>query len=58
VLDLVYRAGGTEWVRAARARGLAAADGTVMLVEQGAASFERWFGITPDRAVMWSSLAD
>lgn len=58
VLDLVYRRGGTEWVRAARARGLRAEDGMVMLVEQGAAAFELWLGITPDRGVMWSSLAD
>lgn len=60
VLDLVYRRGhgGTDWVQAVRARGLSAADGTVMLVEQGAAAFERWLGITPDRAVMWKSLAD
>lgn len=58
VLDLVYRPGGkgTAWVQAAAARGLAAMDGTTMLVEQGAAAFERWFGITPDRAVMWSAL--
>jgi shikimate dehydrogenase len=58
VLDLVYRRGCTAWVRAAHARGLRAADGTVMLVEQGAAAFERWFGITPDKAVMWRSLTD
>lgn len=58
VLDLVYARGGngTAWVQAAVARGLAAIDGTTMLVEQGAAAFERWFGITPDRAVMWSAL--
>jgi shikimate dehydrogenase len=52
VFDLVYRRGGTAWVRAARARGLAADDGLRMLVEQGALSFERWFGIAPDRRVM------
>jgi len=55
VFDLVYRPGGTAWVQAARARGLEAADGIHMLVEQGAAAFERWFGITPDRGVMWRS---
>lgn len=42
-LDLVYRAGETEWVRALRAQGLVAADGRDMLVAQGAAAFERWF---------------
>ena len=56
VLDLVYRRGETEWVRAARERGLPAADGLVMLVEQGAAAFERWFGFPPDRDAMWSAV--
>jgi len=27
-----------------------------MLVEQGALSFERWFGIAPDRGAMWRAL--
>lgn len=52
VLDLVYRRGGTSWTKAARARGLVAADGLTMLIAQGAASFERWFGIAPDLAAM------
>ncbi|HEU5219588.1 MAG TPA: hypothetical protein VFU23_13090, partial [Gemmatimonadales bacterium] len=42
-LDLVYRRGETEWVRAMRAAGCAAADGREVLVEQGAAAFERWY---------------
>jgi shikimate dehydrogenase len=53
VLDLVYRRGATPLVRAARARGLAAADGLAMLVEQASLAFERWFGVAPDRATMW-----
>ena len=57
VLDLVYAPGETPWVRAARAAGHPARDGLVMLVEQGAAAFERWFGRAPDRAAMWASLA-
>lgn len=52
VFDLVYRRGGTMLVRRARAAGLAAEDGTMMLVEQGALSFERWFGCSPDRGAM------
>jgi shikimate dehydrogenase len=56
VLDLVYRQGETEWVRAARARGHRAADGKTMLLEQGARSFERWFGFSPDRDVMRAAL--
>lgn len=56
VLDLVYRPDETALVRAARARGHRAADGMAMLVEQGAAAFTRWFGIEPDRSVMWRAL--
>lgn len=52
VFDLVYRRGGTLLVRLARDAGLEAEDGTMMLVEQGALSFERWFGFEPDRTVM------
>ncbi len=57
VMDLVYRRGGdTPWVKAARKRGNPAADGLPMLLEQGALSFQRWFGIEPDREVMRQSL--
>jgi len=56
VLDIVYRAGATALVRQARARGLAAQDGAVMLVEQGALAFERWFGVVPDRRAMWEAI--
>lgn len=72
VMDLVYRrdaiaqvTGGawptlrraeTPWVRRSRERGLRAADGLVMLVEQGALAFERWFGVAPDRDVMWNAV--
>lgn len=56
VTDLVYRAGSTRWVREARAAGHPAIDGLVMLVEQGAASFCRWFGIAPDRRAMWDAV--
>ena len=56
VFDLVYRANETAWVRAAREAGHRAADGEGMLVEQGALSFERWFGVAPDRDAMWRAL--
>jgi shikimate dehydrogenase len=56
VLDLVYRLGETAWVRAARANGRAASDGLPMLVEQGAASFEIWFGMAPEREAMWKAV--
>jgi len=58
VLDLVYKPGETEWVRAARAAGRTAADGLAMLVEQGAASFEIWFGRPPDRRAMWKAVKE
>ncbi|MEO8560707.1 MAG: shikimate dehydrogenase [bacterium] len=56
VFDLAYRAGETAWVRAARNAGHRAADGEGMLVEQGALSFEQWFGVPPDRGAMWRAL--
>ena len=56
VLDLVYRRGETAWIKALRANGNAARDGMTMLLEQGALSFRRWFGIEPDRAAMLQSL--
>lgn len=55
VLDLTYRRGETPWVHACRGRGLRAADGLAMLVEQGALAFERWFGAMPDREAMWAA---
>ncbi|MEO7998254.1 MAG: NAD(P)-binding domain-containing protein [Gemmatimonadaceae bacterium] len=56
VFDLIPRSGDTAWVLAARASGHVAEDGTRMLIEQGAAAFERWFDMVPDRASMWRSL--
>jgi shikimate dehydrogenase len=53
VLDLVYSAGETEFVRGARRHGLRAADGLSMLIAQGAAAFTWWFGREPDVEVMW-----
>jgi shikimate dehydrogenase len=56
VFDLTYRAGETPWITAAREAGHRAADGEGMLVEQGAIAFEMWFGIRPDRNVMWKAI--
>jgi len=42
-LDLVYAPGETRWVHALRERGIEAKDGREMLVQQGAAAFERFF---------------
>ena len=52
VVDLVYRRGGTPWVLAARAGGHTAVDGLEMLLVQGAAAFECWFGVAPDLDAM------
>jgi shikimate dehydrogenase len=57
VMDLVYRRGETSWIRAARAKGNPAQDGLLMLLEQGALSFKRWFGTEPDREAMRRSLS-
>lgn len=56
IVDLVYRPGATALVRQARAVGRRAIDGLSMLVEQGALSFERWFGVEPDRHAMWRAV--
>lgn len=55
VVDLVYGRLGTAWVRAARDAGIVASDGLPMLVEQGALAFQCWFGVPPDRRVMWEA---
>ena len=52
VFDLVYRSGETAWVRACRAAGHDAVDGFSMLIEQGAAAFESWFGIRPPLQIL------
>jgi shikimate dehydrogenase len=52
VVDLVYRAGGTRFLEAARTRGARVVDGLEILVAQGAASFERWTGMEASREAM------
>ena len=52
VVDLVYRAGGTRFLEAARTRGARVIDGLEVLVAQGAASFERWTGMSAPREAM------
>jgi shikimate dehydrogenase len=44
VIDLVYVTGGTPLVRKARSLGIRTADGWVVLLAQGARSFEIWTG--------------
>jgi len=43
VFDMVYGEEGTPFVTAAEARGIRATDGIEMLIQQGAAAFERWW---------------
>ncbi len=56
VMDLVYLPQPTPFVEAARELGIRAADGSEMLIQQGAVSFERWWGRSPSLEVMRASL--
>lgn len=56
-IDLVYGPKGTTpWVRAMGAAGITAADGTEMLLQQGAAAFRRWWDVDPPRRAMRTAL--
>jgi shikimate dehydrogenase len=58
-IDLVYRRDReTSFVSLARAQGRRADSGLAMLIGQGARAFERWFGVPPDRDVMWRAARD
>ncbi len=52
VADMVYRPGGTQLLDVARQQGATVVTGLEILVAQGAASFERWTGMTASRAAM------
>jgi shikimate dehydrogenase len=52
VFDLVYVPATTPLVAAARARGLRAANGSEMLIQQAAIAFERWTGVGGMAGVM------
>ena len=52
VADLVYRAGSTQLLTAARAHGARAVDGLEVLAAQGALSFELWTGRAAPRELM------
>ena len=57
VFDTVYRDGRTPLLRAAEVAGARACDGRVMLMHQGAMSFEIWFNRSAPRAAMRNALA-
>ncbi len=52
VMDMVYSPSGTRLTASARARGVPAMDGGEMLLQQGAAAFELWWGRKPPIAAM------
>jgi shikimate dehydrogenase len=57
VFDLVYVPPETPLLRAARARGLRAANGSEMLIQQAAIAFERWTGVGGMADVMREAVA-
>jgi shikimate dehydrogenase len=57
-LDLVYRRGGTAWISELRGRGHPAADGTTMLLAQGAAAFACWWNRAPPLEAMRAALTE
>ena len=57
VFDCVYVPPETPLLRAARARGLKAANGSEMLIAQAAAAFERWTGVGGMADVMRDAVA-
>jgi shikimate dehydrogenase len=57
VFDLVYVPAETPLLRAARARGLRAANGSDMLIEQAAIAFKRWTGVGGMAEVMRTAVA-
>jgi shikimate dehydrogenase len=57
VFDLVYVPAETPLIAAARARGLRAANGSEMLIQQAAIAFERWTGVGGMADVMRAAVA-
>jgi shikimate dehydrogenase len=58
VFDLVYVPPETPLLAAARARGLLAANGAEMLVQQAAIAFQRWTGVGGMADIMRSAIAE
>jgi shikimate dehydrogenase len=56
VMDMVYLPKPTPFVLGARELGIRATDGMEMLVQQGAVSFERWWGRAPSLEAMRASV--
>jgi shikimate dehydrogenase len=58
VADMVYGPGGTHLLAEAKQRGATVVTGMEILVAQGAASFERWTGMTASREAMRAAVDD
>ena len=58
LVDVIYGSEPTPLIRLARDLGIRAADGSEMLIQQGAVSFEHWWGIKPSLVVMRASLSN
>ena len=58
VADMAYRPGGTNLLAEAKQRGATVVTGLEILVAQGAASFERWTGMTAPREAMRAAVDD
>jgi shikimate dehydrogenase len=56
VLDVICRSGTTPFLEAARDLGIRAADGSEMLIQQGAVAFERWWDRKPSLHIMRTAL--
>jgi shikimate dehydrogenase len=56
VVDMVYRPGGTLLIDEARRRGATVVTGLEILLAQGAASFERWTGMSAPRDAMRAAI--
>lgn len=57
-MDLIYGKGPTGFLRAAEEFGVRTTDGAEMLLQQGAASFERWWGEPADVERMREALLE
>ena len=58
VADMVYGPGGTRLLAEAKRRGATVVTGLQILIAQGAASFERWTGMTASREAMFAAVDD
>ena len=58
VADVIPNPPLTAFLKEAQARGCQTLDGLGMLINQGAANFEYWTGLTPDKEIMRAALEE